>query len=624
MAWLLRFDFSIPIPEMPVFWAGLCVALVFKGLVVCVLHFRLENWEQPVTFSDLIAVARGNIIASLAAGAAILLLIGRQFPRSIYLLDLLVCTVAIGGARSAATLIQEVRAGRRHRGNTRLILIYGAGAAGLELAKETRRNPALGYRVIGFIDDDPRKGGAILLGLPVLGFGEGIPQILETLRDQGTPISEIVVAMPSAAGRQLRAAVARGRAAGVPCRIVPGLGELISGKLAVRNLREVSVTDLLGREPVSLDMEATQRAVFGRSILVTGAAGSIGTELCNQLAALGPRVLVVLDQGESPLFYLENELRQRFPGLSLAVELADICNPRRIEEIITEYGVEVILHAAAYKHVPIMERQICEAVRNNVIGTWNLVQAAWRLNVSQFLLISTDKAVNPSSVMGLTKRVAELIVSATRPVVGSGRATRFMSVRFGNVLVSNGSVVPIFQKQIAAGGPVTVTHPDMRRYFMTVQEAVSLVLLASTMGKNSEVFVLDMGKPVHIVELARKMISLAGLVPDEDIEIRFVGMRPGEKLYEDLSLDAESMMPTNHKQIRIFQSQQVPFGDLLPWITELQHLLWWGNPDAVVAHLAALVPEYQPVPALLERIPPQMEVADLRARAVASTPLHAS
>jgi FlaA1/EpsC-like NDP-sugar epimerase len=346
---------------------------------------------------------------------------------------------------------------------------------------------------------------------------------------------------------------------------------------------------------VLLDLDEARRAFAGRTVLVTGAAGSIGSELCNQLSQLGPNELIALDQAESELFRLEGELHGRYPGLRLSAEIGDIRDESRMVEIIENHGVDAIFHAAAYKHVPVMERQVCEATRNNVVGTWNLAQAAWRSNVSSLLMISTDKAVNPTSIMGLTKRVAELLVTASRPSAGRGTATKFVCVRFGNVLVSNGSVVPIFRKQIAAGGPVTVTHPDMRRYFMTVDEAVQLVLQASIIGKGSEIFMLDMGKPVRIVDLARKMIALAGLVPDEDIEIRMVGVRPGEKLFEELNRAGENLVPTSHAKIRIFKGRQEDMGELLPWISQLERLLRQRAADAVIAHLSSLVPEYQPL-----------------------------
>jgi FlaA1/EpsC-like NDP-sugar epimerase len=521
--------------------------------------------------------------------------VGRPFPRSIYILDLLVSILFSGGARCAARLWHEFRRAQSAQGRERGLLVYGAGVAGLALAREIRSNPMLGYRVLGFLDDDVRKRGAQLLGLPVLGSGEEADKIVKRYQDHRPPAQEIVVAMPSASGREIRAAEARGSRSGVPCRIVPGLGELIGGKLHVTKHREISVTDLLGREPVLLDMDEARQAFAGRTALVTGAAGSIGSELCHQLSQLGPRELVALDQAESELFHLESELHGRWPSLRLSAEIGDIRDESRMVEIIENHGVDAIFHAAAYKHVPVMERQVCEATRNNVIGTWNLAQAAWRSNVSSFLMISTDKAVNPTSIMGLTKRVAELLVTASRSSAGRCTATKFVCVRFGNVLVSNGSVVPIFRKQIAAGGPVTVTHPDMRRYFMTVDEAVQLVLQASIIGKGSEIFLLDMGNPVRIVDLARKMIALAGLVPDEDIEIRTVGVRPGEKLFEELSRDGENVVPTSHAKIRIFKGRQEELGELLPWVSELERLLRQRDAEAVTAHLSSLVPEYQPL-----------------------------
>lgn len=589
---LLRFDFSIPDRERSLLYEAFLIVAAVKGATFCAWHLQLDRWARYSGFSDLVSLLRANLLASLLACVAIYSLIGSEFSRSVCCLDLLVCILFSGGWRFVARFVHELRGAQHSNGNEKGLLVYGAGVAGLALTREIRSNIKLGYRVIGFLDDDFRKHGVQLLGLPVLGSGDQARRIVDACRARRSPVHEIAVSMPSASGRQIRAAVEKGRAAGVPCRIVPGLGELISGKLHVANDREVSVTDLLGREPVNLDLDNVRRAVSGRTVLVTGAAGSIGSELCKQIARLEPRELLALDQSESELFRLEGELRDLYPDLALSAEIGDIRDHSRMEAII-DHGVNMIYHAAAYKHVPVMERQVCEAARNNVIGTWNLAQAAWRSNVRRFLMISTDKAVNPSSVMGLTKRVAELIVSASRPTVGVGQPTRFVCVRFGNVLVSNGSVVPIFRKQIAAGGPVTVTHSDMRRYFMTVQEAVHLVLEASTMGQGSEVFMLDMGKPVKIVDLARKMITLAGLVPDEDIELRVVGVRPGEKLFEELAFEGEHLLPTSHNKIRIYKNRQVTFGELVPWISELQYLLWRNDPEGVISHLRTLVPEYR-------------------------------
>jgi len=593
IAYLLRFDFVIPDSELHLLYTGLLITVIVKMVVCLATGLEAERLWPDQSFSELVGLLTSNGLASLVSGLAIFSILGWEFPRSVYLLDFMVCLLMSGAARFAARLWSEVRASRKH--GDKPLLIYGSGVAGIALVREIRHNPKLGYHVLGFLDDDPGKKGARLAGLPVLGSGNDAGRIVESFQKRGIKIEEIVVAMPSATGRQIREAVAKGRASGVTCRIVPGLGELISGTLPIGNMREISVTDLLGRDPVELDMRAVERAITGRVVLVTGAAGSIGSELCNQLAQLNPCLLIAFDQAESQLFLLESDLRKKYPALNFVAEVGDIRDIRQVEQVIDEHQVNSIFHAAAYKHVPLMARQICEAVRNNVIGTWNLAQAAWRAGVSNFLLISTDKAVNPTSVMGLTKRVAELILSAHR-VAGPGDIhTKFVSVRFGNVLVSNGSVVPIFEKQIAAGGPVTVTHPDMRRYFMTVQEAVQLVLQAGTMGRGSEIFVLDMGTPVKILDLARNMITLAGFTPDEDIEIQFTGTRPGEKIVEELSLADENTVPTAHAKIRIFKNRQLTFHEVNSWIAELQHLLWMREGADIIQHLKVLVPEYQPM-----------------------------
>ena len=589
IAYLLRFDFVIPPVERPLFYRGLLAAMLFKGAIFFLLRMDQEQWWQYVGLADLIRLAKANLMASVVFAYVCYTLISSGFPRSIYCLDLLVTFLVSAGIRSALRLQNELRAKWSMSGNAKGLLVYGAGEAGISLAREIRSNPSLGYRVVGFLDDDFRKVHSTLIGLPVLGTGADARRIVEEFSSRELHVEEIVITMPSATGRQVRTALAKGKSAGVRCRIVPSLGDLISGKLTVRAMKEMSVTDLLGRDPVKLDLECVRRSIHQRVVLVTGAAGSIGSELCRQVAEFEPERLIALDQAESDLFRLEAELQPKYPTLELVAEIADVRDARRIEYIIEKNGVESIFHAAAYKHVPLMEHEVYEAVRNNVLGTWNVAQAAVRFRVPNLLLISSDKAVNPTSIMGLTKRLAELIVTAQRATT----VTKAVCVRFGNVLVSNGSVVPTFQKQIAAGGPVTVTHPEITRYFMTVQEAVALVLQASAMASSSEIYVLDMGSPVKIVDLARNMIGLAGFAPDEDIEIRFVGLRPGEKLYEELSFEGENIIPTDHDKIRIFCGRRMQFHDLAPWINELQHHLWRGNTVEIVEHLRSLVPEYQ-------------------------------
>jgi FlaA1/EpsC-like NDP-sugar epimerase len=617
LAWLLRFDFHIPSAERINFYQGLAIVGAVKLTLFVGAGLYKEDWWRHQGLSDLLRVGAHNLLESAVVTVLIYLIVGAEFPRSVYVLDLLLCFMFSGGARLTVRFQREIRTGWQRHAGAKGLLIYGAGVAGLALARETRDNPKLGYRVIGFLDDDPRKKGTTLMGLPVFGGGEQAMETVKSSLKGKYRIEEIAVAMPSATGRQIRAAVARGSATGIPCRIVPGLGELISGKLPVGKMREISVTDLLGREPVELDLELVRRTVSGRSVLVTGAAGSIGTELCFQIAQFEPRLLVALDQAESELFRLEADLRTKYPALVLVAEVGDIRDARQMEHIIDSHSVHSIYHAAAYKHVPLMERQICEAVRNNVLGTWNLVQAAWRAGVSNFLLISTDKAVNPTSIMGLTKRVAELLVTAQRTPLGIGtQQTRCVCVRFGNVLVSNGSVVPTFQKQIASGGPVTVTHPEMRRYFMTVQEAVQLVLQASAMGKGSDIFVLDMGTPVKILDLARNMIRLAGFEPDDDIEIRFSGARPGEKIVEELRIQDENMSMTSHSKIRSFHGRQLTLQEMSPWIAELQHLLWHRDGAGALEHMKVLVPEYKS-----SELTPDMPLEKKPAASAATAPL---
>ena len=592
IAFLLRFDFSIPLVERRRFYEGLAIAMIAKITVCVLVGLDRERLWPYQGFSELVRLLTTNLMGSAVSCLLIFAAIGPEFPRSVYCLDLIVCVLLSGGARFAARLRREIINEWSQPAGEKPLLIYGAGVAGIALAREMRNNPKLGYKPVGFLDDEPHKKYARLAGLPVVGSGDEAARVTANYKRRGIEIKEIVISMPSATRREIRDALAKARAAGVASRVVPGLGELIGGKFRVAGTREISVNDLLGRDPIELDMDTVRKAISGQSVLVTGAAGSIGSELCAQLAQLGPQCVVAFDQAESELFFLEANLRKKYPFLNLVVEVGDIRDPRQVEHVITTYRINAIFHAAAYKHVPLMERQVCEAVRNNVLGTWNLVQTALRHHVSNFLLISTDKAVNPTSIMGLTKRVAELIVSASRPPL-TNTEPRFVSVRFGNVLVSNGSVVPIFQRQIAAGGPVTVTHPDMRRYFMTVQEAVQLVLQAGTMGHGNEVFVLDMGEPVKIVDLANNMIKLSGFVPDEDIEIQFTGVRPGEKIFEEYSHADESTIPTKHSKIRVFKGRQITLLELSPWLTELQHLLWKRDSAAVVEHLSILVPEYQ-------------------------------
>ena len=589
LAALLRFEFSIP--------ANLRTALsslILIAVPVKIAVFLLSGLNRPIwRFAAAGDMARLPIASLAASGAlAAAILFGLRAPGwwAVWGIDLILCSLLLAGVQLAPAILSESKSRGREGRQSKGILIYGAGVAGTMLVREIRNTPSLGYKVVGFLDDDLSKRDATLLGIPVLGTGRDAARLVQ--EHGGSKIQEIVIAIPSANALQLQEIIDACHAAGVPCKTMPGHSELLTSAARGAQARLLPADHLLGREPVQLGEDEIRAHVAGKAVLVTGAAGSIGSELCRQIAHYNPAKLIALDQAESDLFRIENELRKNFPALNLLPEIADIRDARRVSELMARQGVESVFHAAAYKHVPMMELHVLEAVKNNILGTWNLVQAAYRNHVSDFLLISTDKAVRPSSVMGATKRIAELITSARFTDSGS-ESTRCVSVRFGNVLGSNGSVVPLFQAQIAAGGPVTVTHPEVRRFFMTAREAVQLILQASSMGKRSEIFVLEMGEPVRIADLARRMIQLSGFVPGRDIEIQFTGLRPGEKIYEELITEGENILPTYHDKIKIFGGEPLNMRTLDPWIKRLRLLLDRADEAGVLAHIQKLVPEYR-------------------------------
>ena len=590
-AFLLRFEFTIPLSVKQPFEIGLLIFVPLKGIVFGIYRLHASRWRMVGLF-DLYRTALANITASAAACIVTRVIVGPSFPISIYILDAALCFLATAVMQISVRAYHELLLPNGWENDGRKsVLIYGAGAAGLMLGREIRSNLSLRTRIVGFLDDDECKLGGSLSGIPVLATGAEAASLVARLSAQGKPVSEIIIAMPSATARQMRAAISHCRAAGIPFKTLPSLSELLSGNITPQ-IREVSPNDLLGREPVHIDESRIGATISGEAVLITGGCGSIGSELSRQVARFGPRKLVVFDQAESEMFMLAMDLRKRYPNLNLVTEIGDIVRAARVREVMSRHGIGVVFHAAAYKHVPLMEENISEAIENNVIGTYNVARAAHWNKAKKFVLISSDKAVNPTSIMGVTKRIAELVSSAI-PLDGASRTGAFVSVRFGNVLGSAGSVIPIFQRQIAAGGPVTVTHPDMRRYFMSISEAVQLVLQASAMGEESEVFVLDMGEPVRILNLARNMIRLAGLEPHEDIEIKFTGLRPGEKLFEEIQLDGEDILPTPHEKIRRLRSDAPDSRYVARWLERLRMLLIEANQDALKAHLLELVPEYQ-------------------------------
>jgi FlaA1/EpsC-like NDP-sugar epimerase len=499
-----------------------------------------------------------------------------------------VTTALLATAHAAAKMFFDSRRSGTTLAPPRRVAIFGAGRAGVILLGEIQANPQNGYAVSGFFDDDALKRGLRIHGVKVLGGAADLAAAVRKRR-----IEMVLIALPAATGDQIAAILEECHRASVAAKRIPALAELMGNRVLVDQIRDVRIEDLLGRPPVELRaLEMT-----GRVVLVTGAGGSIGSELCRQIARLQPAALVGFDHAETALYEIARELRARFPDVAFHPEVGSIQNPRRIEEIFREYGPQSVYHAAAYKHVPLMEAHLFEAVENNVFGTRNVARAAAAFGAEDFVLISSDKAVRPSNVMGATKRLAEIVCQAQGQSSGCGR---FMAVRFGNVLGSSGSVIPLFKQQIAAGGPITVTHPEMRRFFMTIPEAAQLVLEAAAMGRGGEIFVLEMGEPVRIADLARQMILLSGLKAD-DIRIEFSGIRPGEKLYEELSAYEETTVPTSHSQIRVFSGRSVAVEALARNLEALRLEVEEGDAGAVVSRLKELVPDYNPSGFLLRR-----------------------
>ena len=589
-AFLLRFDFAIPKAERAHLLAGLCVWVIAKSLVFQL--FRLDRgWWRYVSVPDLLRVAYANLAGSALGGAGILLFAPRGFPRSLYFVDLLVCFITTAGVRLAARMAFEFSRAQ-NRSEKKRTLIYGAGDAGVSLLREIRQNPALAYDVAGFVDDNPVKTGAVIYRAKIFGNGEALPSIVKA-----HGIAMVLIALPSATGQEMTAILKRCQEAGVAYKTVPSFAEILESGSLASGIRDVDVEDLLGRNPVHLDESQIRERIENKVVAVTGAAGSIGSELCRQIARFRPAAIVAYDCAETALFYIDREMSESFPGLQFHPEVGDIRNLRRLAEVFEKYRPSILYHAAAYKHVPLMESHVFEAIENNVIGTWNVAIAAAESGIADFVMISSDKAVRPTSVMGVTKRVAELLIHALQ----EGR-TKYVSVRFGNVLGSNGSVIPLFKQQIAARKPVTITHPEMRRYFMTIPEAAQLVIQASTMGKGGEIFVLDMGQPVRILDLASNLILLSGLRLDEDIKIVFTGIRPGEKLYEELAHLDEEMRPTFHQKIKIFANHGLPEHGTLERVEKLRGLCADRNLSDIVLELKDLVIDYNPSAHLLRQV----------------------
>lgn len=590
-AFLLRFEFTVPAAYIQYLVWGLPMWLIIKAIV-----FRAggldRGWWRFVSVQDVLSIGVGNVLGSVVSTIAILIFVPRGFPRSLYILDFLLCFLLTCSVRIFTRILQDsLQNGRRALGE-KAVLIYGAGTAGVTLLREVRSNTALQYRVLGFLDDNPHKRCVAIQGAKVLGSGSDLAALV--LKHK---VDEVLIALPSATGPEITHILARCRHAGVRCRTIPALAEVIEGRALANQIRDVAVEDLLGRTPVRLEENQIRYTIEGKVVLVTGAGGSIGSELCRQVARFRPAAIVGFEIAESPLFEIDREMRLLFPDIPFYPEIGSIQNRVRLDEVLRRHSPSIIYHAAAYKHVPMMETHIFEAIENNVFGTCNVAMAAAEHGAEDFVMISSDKAVRPTNVMGATKRIAELLLLSIQ-----NGGTRYMAVRFGNVLGSNGSVIPIFKKQIAAGGPVSVTHPEMRRFFMTIPEACQLVLQAGAIGKGGQICVLDMGEPVKIVDLARNLILLSGLRPDEDIRIEFTGMRPGEKLYEELSTLLEDTVSTTHEKVRIYVGNGMPEGDMTMWLQRLREICQARDTGHLVVALREIVLDYSPSTDLLKRI----------------------
>jgi FlaA1/EpsC-like NDP-sugar epimerase len=581
LAFLLRFDGILPDVHVEPFLRGLPILLCLRAaaLVSFRLHRGLWRYASVWDLQNIVsAVGLSSIFFALIVN--VIVDIG-PYPRSIHFIDSVLLIVFLGGVRMLRRAYHEfdrVQTERR-------VLIFGAGDAGELIVRDMKNNRFYNCEPVGFVDDDIEKVGRSIHGVPVLGTREDLARILEREKPD-----EVLVAIPRAQPSQIRGILRSLEPFKIPIKTLPNLSDVLAGRVELKQIRNLSLEDLLTRQPVGLDQEPVRKLVNGRRVLVTGAGGSIGSELSRQLAALGPSHLLVLDQYENTLFQLCGALSHT-TSCAFTPIIADIADERRIDRVFRTMRPDIVFHAAAHKHVPLMETNPAEAVKNNVAGTRIVAVAAMRNGVSEFVLISSDKAVNPSSVMGATKRVAELIV---RSYAEESR-TRFMAVRFGNVLGSNGSVAPIFEQQIARGGPVTVTHPEMRRYFMLIPEAVSLVLHAAASQDTNTIYALDMGEQIPLVDFARNMIRLAGYVPDEDIAITFTGIRPGEKLCEELWEDTESGEMSSVAQVFRVRSTPVP-ANIHSTVARLESAASAEHDDEVLRLLSEIVPTFRTAP----------------------------
>lgn len=573
LAFLIRFASdgrAVPPEFLATYFKALPIIIPLRVLIYYSMGLYNQVWTHA-SVPELLRVCWAVTVDSAVSSAIIFIIPHNGFPRSVLLIGWFLKIGALGSIRLALRLRYEWSQRNQMLGKpVHRTLIFGAGDAGAMLAREFSKHPELGCEVIGFIDDDPHKQGYRVCGKLVLGTRERLKQVVTAQK-----VTHLVIAMPSVKGTVVREVVVAGRKLGLHLKTLPGLFELVNGTVSVNQVRDVQIEDVLGRDEVRVDLEAIAAYLTGEVVLVTGAGGSIGSELCRQVARFSPRQLLLLGHGENSIYEIDLELRRGFPQLDIRPIIADIQDEPRIRRVFENYRPGVVFHAAAHKHVPLMEYNPEEAIKNNVFGTYHVAKAADMFRTKRFVLISSDKAVNPTSVMGATKRAAEIVVQS----FARSSSTVFVAVRFGNVLGSRGSVIPLFKKQIAAGGPVTVTDPRMVRYFMTIPEAAQLVIQAASMGHGSEVFVLDMGKPVRIVDLARDLIRLSGFEPDVDIAIECTGVRPGEKLFEELLTAEEGTQATVHERIYVARTESIPASGMQSFLERLRDVARDGRPS---------------------------------------------
>lgn len=589
---LLHNDFSFPSLAVPDTYQLLAIIFIVKILVFGTSNMYRSIWRYA-SLHDMVEIFKTVTVASILSVLA-LVFFGEEktISRVVVVLDWGILLSMVSASRLAWRLYRERYAhagnGKENgsgNGNQRRTLIVGAGDAGNMLLRDIFKQAESPYRIIGLLDDDRTKWGLRMYGVEVLGGTDQIQEMVERHR-----IDKVIIAVPSAGAKFVRNLIHQCTQSQVRFKIIPGMNEILRGDVNISHLRDVEIEDLLGREAVRLDEAGIGGYLRGMRVLISGAAGSIGSEICRQVARFSPAMLVLLDNAESPLFYIERELSASFPTLRLVTLLGDVRNRERLEQIFDDIMPQVVFHAAAYKHVPLVEHNPAEAVLCNVLGSMNLATVSAQFGVRNFVQISTDKAVNPTNVMGATKRVAEKFIQT----MAEGSTTKFTTVRFGNVLGSNGSVVPLFTEQIRTGGPLTITHPEVTRFFMTIPEASQLVLQAACYGSGGEIFVLDMGEPVRIVELAEQLVRLSGLTPYSDIEFVYTGLRPGEKLYEELFFLGENILKTPHEKIHVLAPGSLDYDQLC---TELEKLLAAARDNDIPTTrnmLCTIVPEYSP------------------------------